>query len=969
MSLELQTDVSVYEKNKITEKSEKARREFFSKVEKLTKQIGSNNKLVDEIADQAANEYNKIFGRVGIHPLLGLKNGKKKARYILDRDEVWVLYKPALWQMGGSQFNWDKNLQKRAQSNKSLTEAQTAMLKSEEMESLQEWHGLMQGTKWVDKEQPVQGWGFIQRLDVETDGPVVCCKTWREQRCLQAQMREHIFSKGYLCLVHGRLENKIHVVQCKFAELGSDQGSAVMLKHDADNNPFFNVERARVGTRMAETFVKPIAYYSSKTDGKEYSLCYCNILTGITHQVRITMQSLGHPLVSDDRYLPKDQAMADLHWCPRNFLTEVRADWFDFCGPFKDPKRKRYERISIENPLPKLFQTVLETKLNLVEKLDPTADLYVGPQYWALGDEQLMMAHPKDDEYRKKVMRWGQRKKIHLEALDRLLLLPKTEIDKILTGYRGPKHRDEETWLCPVCMTYNKPDKWGKLATTCTGGAGVGKDCPGKRINDPDEDEIQIGKGFMDWLSDPTLHLLFVVNVQWLEARRQILKFPRPSWEKLPPEVEGTPASTETLRILEDELIRNLREGGHGIHEEDIPKLPGMPTKLKMPLSAIPETSNVQRVRLPAHGTHSQWTYTLKGKARVAITEKFELKTEKMTEPLEVVTEALPERMHISDTDRRRKKIKKEKDQEAKKDAEEKKKAEDEAKEAKQAKKKAEEKERKRIKEEIETEKSDKKRKRWEKRESKSAPGKFYYFNSFTGESVAERPPDYEDPGGLWERVESTSAPGKFYYFNRQTGENSEKKPEGGIIIGEDPESKKKKQKVDEPEVKIDWTRVESSSNPGKFYYFNPVDGTNHVYPPTVAAPWKLLESKSNQGQFYYWNENTASHQIDPPNTAKPSKVYPPGSSLAKPEVQKSFVNGTMNGGATKAKENDPLPPGWRVEMSSKHKKNYYVNTKTGATVWEKPSIWEKKSSSSHPGKFYYVHMVSGETRWENPNM
>lgn len=90
------------------------------------------------------------------------------------------------------------------------------------------------------------------------------------------------------------------------------------------------------------------------------------------------MQSLGHPLVSDDRYLPREQAMADCQWCPRNFLSEVRADWFDMCGPYKNPERRRFERISVENPLPQLFQDILEKKLTLVQKLDPTADLYQG---------------------------------------------------------------------------------------------------------------------------------------------------------------------------------------------------------------------------------------------------------------------------------------------------------------------------------------------------------------------------------------------------------------------------------------------------------------------------------------------------------------------------------------------------------------------------------------------------------------
>ncbi|CAE7039434.1 unnamed protein product [Symbiodinium natans] len=119
-------------------------------------------------------------------------------------------------------------------------------------------------------------------------------------------------------------------------------------------------------------------YYKKESDGSEYSLVYVNILSGITHQVRITLKSLGHPLVSDDRYLPRTVAFDDATWCPRNFLVEVRSDWFDMCGPYKDRKRRAYSRISIENPLPKLFQDILDTKLTMTEKLDNTADMHLG---------------------------------------------------------------------------------------------------------------------------------------------------------------------------------------------------------------------------------------------------------------------------------------------------------------------------------------------------------------------------------------------------------------------------------------------------------------------------------------------------------------------------------------------------------------------------------------------------------------
>merc|ERR1719428_2483795 len=105
---------------KVTEKSELARKEFFKKIDKLAKQGAKNPKMMQAIADQAAQEYNKLFGRVGVHPLMHLKGGKKPLRYLLERDELWVLYKPPLWQMGGNQAAWSRTVQELVTEHRSL---------------------------------------------------------------------------------------------------------------------------------------------------------------------------------------------------------------------------------------------------------------------------------------------------------------------------------------------------------------------------------------------------------------------------------------------------------------------------------------------------------------------------------------------------------------------------------------------------------------------------------------------------------------------------------------------------------------------------------------------------------------------------------------------------------------------------------------------------------------------------------
>uniref|UniRef100_A0A7S1Q9C9 WW domain-containing protein n=1 Tax=Alexandrium catenella TaxID=2925 RepID=A0A7S1Q9C9_ALECA len=940
-----QNEQSVESVQKITEKSEKARRDFFKTVEKLIKSHGHSDKLMQDTADRAAQEYSKVFGRIGVHPLLHLKGGKKPPRYVIDRDEVWVIYKPPVWKMGGSPDSWRRNVEALVKTSNSLGGAQGTLIASDREETLQEWHGLTQGMMWIDQDEPTDTrWGFIQRLDVETDGPVIIAKTWRAQRCLQVQMKEHVFNKAYMCLVHGRMENRIQHVKCRFAELGSDAMTQVMLKYDNENDPFYDWSSSGRwkgrSVRMAETFVKPMAYYFRKEDGTEYTLVYVNILTGITHQVRITLQSLGHPLVSDDRYLPKDQALSDLKWCPRNFLVEVRSDWFDMCGPYKDEERRRYTRISMENPLPKLLQNKLDMLL-LVEKLDPTADLHQGCQYWNIGDEQLMNAYQKDDEYRRKVMRWGQRRGIHLDALDRLLLLPKEEIDDILQNYRSPKDKADPTWVCPKCMGFNQPDRRSANAVTCNGY--LGKDCDGSRIC---EEDMQLPRGWMDYGADPTVHFLMIINPKYLDARRKVLKFARPSWEKPPVEPEGSPCTEDILQVLEAALVLNAKAGGNGIAEEDLPAVPGL-ENIKLPLACPPEDSVIQRCRLPGRGTCAQWTYVLKGKERIKHVADYSCKTKKLLAPIPVKTDPLPDKLILTKGEKE-KKLKRERE------AEEEEKAKED-----------------RIKEEMgESVDAGKSAKgKWTKKESTSNPGNFYYVNSETSETRVDKPPGFVEAPVVWERIEAKSNKGQFYYHNKDTGETRVDRPSGVEVLNDvssKGKSQSRKKEDDSDDEGIAWERKESSSKPGNFYYFNPKTGSNEIHPPRVELPWKLLESKSKKGQFYYFNEDTGESDVHPPTSARPA------TKVGADALERGLKRPRGDGDEARnvAARSEKLPSGWAKKESDKYKgKFYYMNAKTGETSWTRPSEWERQESKSNPGTYYYVNSTTGETSWDKKVM
>jgi len=127
----------------------------------------------------------------------------------------------------------------------------------------------------------------------------------------------------------------------------------------------------------------------------------------------------------------------------------------------------------------------------------------------------------------------------------------------------------------------------------------------------------------------------------------------------------------------------------------------------------------------------------------------------------------------------------------------------------------------------------------WKRIESTSNRGQYYYYNTSTGETQVERPAgvellsdvngekvttesntkeekeDSEDEGIPWERRESKSKPGNFFYFNPKTGDNE----------------------IHPPRVELPWKLLESKSKKGQFYYFNEDTGASDVNPPPSARP------------------------------------------------------------------------------------------------------------------------------------
>jgi 23S rRNA pseudouridine1911/1915/1917 synthase len=144
--------------------------------------------------------------------------------------------------------------------------------------------------------------GIVHRLDKDTSGAMVIAKNIKCFKHMQQQFQQRQVEKKYLALAHGKLEPKSGDIKMPLAR---------QLK----NRKKFAV---RLSGRQAITYYQVKKYLHK--DGEKFSLVKLQPKTGRTHQLRVHLKHLGHPIVSDPIYLGKKRQKQDELWCPRLFL-------------------------------------------------------------------------------------------------------------------------------------------------------------------------------------------------------------------------------------------------------------------------------------------------------------------------------------------------------------------------------------------------------------------------------------------------------------------------------------------------------------------------------------------------------------------------------------------------------------------------------------------------------------------------
>lgn len=127
--------------------------------------------------------------------------------------------------------------------------------------------------------------GIVHRIDMDTTGVLVVCKNDSAHRSLSEQLHEHSITRKYYAIVHGNIQQNEGTVDAPIGRSPKDR------KKMAVNTR--NGRRAVTHYRVLERF------------GGRYTYIECQLETGRTHQIRVHMASIGHPILGDDVYGPK----------------------------------------------------------------------------------------------------------------------------------------------------------------------------------------------------------------------------------------------------------------------------------------------------------------------------------------------------------------------------------------------------------------------------------------------------------------------------------------------------------------------------------------------------------------------------------------------------------------------------------------------------------------------------------------
>ncbi len=161
--------------------------------------------------------------------------------------------------------------------------------------------------------------GIVHRIDKDTTGVLVICKNDMAHNSLAEQLKVHSITRRYRAIVHG-------VIREETGEI---------------NAPIGRNEKDRLKMAVNEKNGKPaITHYQVLERFRNFTYIECQLETGRTHQIRVHMASIGHPLLGDELYGPAKCPYSlegqTLHAMVLGFIHPRTGEYMEFTAPLPE---------------------------------------------------------------------------------------------------------------------------------------------------------------------------------------------------------------------------------------------------------------------------------------------------------------------------------------------------------------------------------------------------------------------------------------------------------------------------------------------------------------------------------------------------------------------------------------------------------------------------------------------------------
>ena len=169
--------------------------------------------------------------------------------------------------------------------------------------------------------------GIVHRIDMDTTGSLIVCKNDMAHQSLSEQLKEHSIRRVYEAIVHGNIKE--------------DEGT---INAPIGRHP---IDRKKMSTH-AKVSRNAVTHYKILKRFGNYTYIQCELETGRTHQIRVHMASIGHPILGDMVYGPKK--------CPYPHLQgqTLHAKTLGIIHP------RTGEYLEVNAPLPDYFVKLLK---------------------------------------------------------------------------------------------------------------------------------------------------------------------------------------------------------------------------------------------------------------------------------------------------------------------------------------------------------------------------------------------------------------------------------------------------------------------------------------------------------------------------------------------------------------------------------------------------------------------------------